>query len=205
MNPFIRLCKDVALHGSTSITYQQRGNLLLESEFFKKSPVESGTSMLDANINIISLNNKLLSDIPSSIQTLECTICNTKTVFHDATIILNELFNSSGHLEDINKYLNKYITEKKEKWCPNCKKISRNSIRVLQEHILLETDVFKYNTINENKILVNDITSKLFIGKERFSLQSIISYIGDSDVKNMGHYVTHCKRVKVIGKYIITW
>jgi hypothetical protein len=30
-------------------------------------------------------------------------------------------------------------------------------IRVLQEHILLATDVFKVNTINENKILVNDI------------------------------------------------
>jgi hypothetical protein len=74
MNPFIRLCKDVALHGSTSITYQQRGNLLLDSGFFKKSPVESETSMLDANINIIALSNKLLSDIPSSIQTLECTI-----------------------------------------------------------------------------------------------------------------------------------
>jgi phage FluMu protein Com len=73
------------------------------------------------------------------------------------------LLNSSGHLEDINKY----VTEKKEKWCPNCKKINRNSKRVLQEHILLETDVFKDNTINENKILVNDIPSKLFIGKER--------------------------------------
>jgi hypothetical protein len=123
--------------------------------------------MLDANINIIALSNKLLSDIPSSIQTLECTICTTKTVFHDAKIILNELLNSSGHLEDINKYLNKYVTKKKEKWCPNCKKISGNSKRVLQVHILLETDVFKDNMINENKILVNDISSKLFAGKER--------------------------------------
>lgn len=30
----------------------------------------------------------------------------------------------------------------------------------------------------------------------RFSLQSIISYIGDSNVKNMGHYAALCKRIK---------
>jgi hypothetical protein len=54
------------------------------------------------------------------------------------------------------------LRKKKEKWCPNYEKISRNCIRVLQEHILLETDVFKNNTINENKIVVNDIPSKLF-------------------------------------------
>ena len=30
----------------------------------------------------------------------------------------------------------------------------------------------------------------------RFSLQSIISYIGDSNVKNMGHCIAHCKRIK---------
>jgi hypothetical protein len=98
---------------------------------------------------------------------LECTICTIKTVFYNTTIILNELLNNSGRLEDVNKYLNIYAMEKKEKWCPNCKKISRNYTRVLQEHILLETDVFKDNTRNENKILVNDILSKLFVGKVR--------------------------------------
>jgi len=43
-----------------------------------------------------------------------------------------------------------------------------------------------------NLLYTNTINNLLF----RFSLQSIISYIGDSDVKNIGHYVTHCKRVK---------
>jgi hypothetical protein len=52
--------------------------------------------------------------------------------------------------------------EKKEKRCPNCEKISRNYVRELQKHILLETDVFKDNSINENKILVNNIPLKLF-------------------------------------------
>jgi hypothetical protein len=100
------------------------------------------------------------------IQILECIICTTKTVFYNATIIINELLNSSGRLEDLNTYLNKYVSEKRENMCPNCKKISINYIKVLQKHILLETDVFKVNTINENKILVNNIPSKLFVGKE---------------------------------------
>jgi hypothetical protein len=52
-------------------------------------------------------------DIPSSIQILECTICTTKTVFYNATIILNDLLNISGRLEDVNTYSNKYVTEKK--------------------------------------------------------------------------------------------
>jgi hypothetical protein len=121
INPFIRLCKDVALHGSTSITYQQRGNLLLDSGFFKKSPVESGTSMLDANIYIIALSNKLIY-LAVYKHWNAPFVLDTKTVFHDATIILNELSNSSGHLKDINKYLNKYVTEKKKNGVQTAKK-----------------------------------------------------------------------------------
>jgi hypothetical protein len=71
------------------------------------------TSILNANINVIALCNKPLSDIPCSIQILECIICTTKTVFYNATIIFNEFLNSSRRLEDVNKYLNKYVTEKK--------------------------------------------------------------------------------------------
>jgi len=166
-NPFIKLCKDVALHGSTSITYEERGNLLVESGLFKISPVESAaTLMLDANVNIIALCNKVLSGIPSSIQTLVCTICNKKKVFYNSTIMLDELLKTNGCLKEINTFLNKYI-EKKEKWCPNCKQISRNSTRVLQGHILLETDVFKDNTSNENGTLVKDIPFQLSVGDER--------------------------------------
>lgn len=80
-NPFIKLCKDVALHESTSITYEQRGHLLVESELFKMSHVEYGTSMLDANVNINALYNKLLSGIPSSMQTLICSLCNLNKCF----------------------------------------------------------------------------------------------------------------------------
>jgi len=162
-NPFIKLCKEVALHGSTSITYEQRGHLLIESELFKISIVESGTSMLDANVNINALCNKLLSGIPSSIQTLIYSLCNIKTEFYNSTIILNELITNNGCLKEINTYLNKYC-EKKVKWCPNCEQISRNSIKVLKEHILLETDI---KNCNENEILVKDIPSQLYVGNER--------------------------------------
>jgi len=165
-NPFINLCKDVALHGSTSVTYEQRGHLLVESELFKISQVEYGTSMLDANVNINALCNKLLSGIPSSIQTLICSICNLNTVFYNSTIILNELSTNNGSVKEINTYLNKYI-EKQELWCPNCKQISRSSIKVLQKHILLETDIHRNNTSNENEILVKDIPSQLSVGDER--------------------------------------
>lgn len=115
LNQFIKLCKDVALHGSTSVSYEQRGHLLVESDFFKISQVEYGTSMLDANVNINALCNKLLSGIPSSIQTLICFLCNLNTVFYNSTIILNELSTNNGSLKEINTYLNRYI-EKQELW-----------------------------------------------------------------------------------------
>ncbi|CAI6372658.1 unnamed protein product [Macrosiphum euphorbiae] len=166
-NPFIKLCRDVARHGSTSLTYEQRDNLLVESGLFNISPVESAaTSILDANVNVIAFCNKVLSGIPSSIQTLVCTICNKKKVCYNSTIILDELSKMNGCLKEINTYLNKYI-EKREKWCPNCKQISRNSTRVLQEHIFLETDFLKDNTSNENGISDKDIPSQLSVGDEK--------------------------------------
>ena len=102
-NPFIKLCRDVARHGSTSLTYEQRGNLLVESGLFNISPVESAaTSILDANVNVIAFCNKVLSGIPSSIQTLVCTICNKKKVCYNSTIILDELSKINGSLKEIN-------------------------------------------------------------------------------------------------------
>lgn len=70
-------------------------------------------------------------------------------MFYNSTIILNELLTNNGSLKEINTYLNKYI-EKQELWCPNCIQISRSSIKVLQKHILFETDVHRNNTSNEN-------------------------------------------------------
>jgi hypothetical protein len=52
------------------------------------------------------------SDIPSSVQILECTICTTKIVFYNAIIILIELLNSSRRLEDVNTYLDKCYGKK---------------------------------------------------------------------------------------------
>jgi hypothetical protein len=49
-----------------------------------------------------------------------------------------------------------------------------------------------FRSLGGNLLYINTINNLLF----RFSLQSIISYIGDSNVKNMGQYVTHCKRLK---------
>jgi hypothetical protein len=48
------------LHGATSITYKKRGNFLVETGLFKTSPVECGTSILDANINVIDVTNFFL-------------------------------------------------------------------------------------------------------------------------------------------------
>jgi hypothetical protein len=54
----------------------------------------------------------------------------------------------------------------------------------------------KSKQLNTKKKLFIYILGSNLLYTTKFSLQSIISYIGDVDVKIIGHYVTHCKRIK---------
>lgn len=157
----MQLCKELALHGATRLDYENRGKLLVEGGLFKVSLVESGTSMLNSNVNFVALATKLLSTVPSSEQITICQLCDKKQVLLSPTIILNN-FTMNNNLKNINDSLNEYVNEK-DKWCNNCEKKSQKSRRELKTHLIIETD----SLTNHEKFSVNDIPSQLSVGNER--------------------------------------
>lgn len=158
-NTFLNLCKEVAFHGANTSTYKVRAEILMNSGICEQNLVHAGTSILNCRANVAGLSYKLLSDIPSSIETKICKNCNNEIQFSNTTVII-ESIRHGNNLTQLNNILNEY-TEDQLKFCKVCNEKTAMASKKLSCHILIETDIGCNN--EENVYRLEDIPKQLFV------------------------------------------
>lgn len=170
-NKFLKLCRDVALHGCSVSTYKTRAKILIDSGVCKHTEIQQGTSMLNCVSNVVGLSNNLLATIPSSVQSTNCSNCNEKKQFYNTTVIME--YGKNIDLTKLNDFLTIY-TDSQTKICKICKNNSLVTTRKLSNHILIETDYLTEN--NENEYKLNDIPTEIFNQNIRCDSFPIITF-----------------------------
>lgn len=156
ISDFIKLCINIALHGTSKQTYEERGNLLLKTELFKHETVEKGISILNANVNVVGLTYKLLKCVFTYIQHKKCMTCSYSHKFSGQTLILKNIRNAGfGNLQ---QKIKDDIKEKNE-ICSHCKTQSINSFKELKGLLLIETDL--YSIDDEYEFRLSDIPERI--------------------------------------------
>lgn len=136
-NHLLKFCKDLAINGSSKITYK---NLLeLHQTIFEEVDGVTGVKIIDGKCNITHIITNFLRTAPSAIHQrtcsyVDCTIL--KKDLNSATIVLDKIL--VFDFINLNQAIKTY-TQPKYK---NCTELLCYGTTAVLQHLIFETDVF---------------------------------------------------------------
>jgi hypothetical protein len=140
-NIFLKFCQKLATKPCSTNIYKERLTLL--QHVFTEDTGVTDIKLIDARCNVSYIITSFLKDVPSAVEKRQCFNCETEKSTPSPTIILN--FKNSN-LYDLESSLREYSEEKQIKCTePNCLGFF-NVIKVLGNHLFIETDLItEYN------------------------------------------------------------
>jgi len=142
-NQMLNFSKKIALYGPTTNPYKER--LIILKTIFDESTSISNLKIVDARCNVSFIVTKLLKDVPSAIENIKCSgydCINKHKQINNPTIILRYTENGFKDLrEALINYISLQIYD-----CGQCGG-SISSTKILMDHIFIETDMFKEDSM----------------------------------------------------------
>lgn len=140
-NIFLNFCKDLAVNGTSRISYMSRLEIL--KNMFDEQEGVMNVKIVDARCNVLFIVTALLKTAPSAIVYKTCSdkdCSGVKIEVPCPTIITEHLSNSN--FKNLNDALNAYtIFKGLEYLCAQCS-AKLIETKILQSHLFIETDVF---------------------------------------------------------------
>lgn len=197
-NQFIKFVVDTIKSGKiTASVYCTRAKILCNIPIFNKNVYKvciRNISSSNANCNVAHLAEYLLQDIPSCITTYNCNNCDHSYRRISPICNINVDIILQYGLNNMQQAITNDIITRKESTCSNCKQginrnISYGSHLIIDTSIFSDHDYMHAQNINKENYHLENITKRVVIDKNHYSLSGIVSYIKYGSSYSSGHYI----------------